>query len=161
LLVGAFQDKSYQVAIVHFIGAAMVFGFGIGYMWIQTLMSYLIYRISIARKMSHLIAIIIRLILSVLASIFFVIVIVSMQIASRQHIHQSVEYSTYYWDARNGGYTVHLISTVAEWCLGISFLLFFVTFHNDFLRLHIITTIAIRGVNGDGLEITESTPLTV
>lgn len=54
------------------IGASMVFGFGILYMWLQTSVSYRVYHASLTRHVTSIV-IIVRFVLCILAAVFFVI----------------------------------------------------------------------------------------
>ena len=62
-----------KVAIVHFIGAFMVFGFGVVYEWIQLLLSYKIFKssLSISRQVGKCI-LIVRLVFCLIGTFCFV-----------------------------------------------------------------------------------------
>ncbi len=60
------------VPVVHFLGAFIVFGFGVLYNWTQTYMSYKIYHASLTRHAGSVV-LLIRLLLCFLTSIFFVL----------------------------------------------------------------------------------------
>ncbi|XP_003391800.3 PREDICTED: DNA damage-regulated autophagy modulator protein 2-like, partial [Amphimedon queenslandica] len=153
LLVGAFQDD--EISIVHMIGAAMVFGFGIVYMWLQTVISYKIYHASLTRHVSSVV-IILRLFLSLMATIFFIMVMVTMYVAGHIRNQSSLDYDPAHWTSKDPGYPLHLTSTISEWCLGLAFLVFFLTFHTDFSRVSLIVSVSLRQ---EYMTLNENTPL--
>ncbi|XP_019860212.1 PREDICTED: DNA damage-regulated autophagy modulator protein 1-like [Amphimedon queenslandica] len=132
LLVGSFQDHNVN-AKVHMIGAFTLWIFGILHMWFQTLVSYKIYHTGLTRRIDK-VNIFGRLIISLMAVIISIIGLISMKVSEQQRVHKEGQYDPFYWDSSVVGYPLHLTSTISEWCLGLTFVLFFLTFHVDFYR---------------------------
>ena len=59
------------LGVVHYIGAMMVFGFGNLYMWLQTLITLALHR-STNGQQSSCLMVCVRLVLSILATAFFI-----------------------------------------------------------------------------------------
>ena len=66
----ALQDDVVPAA--HFVGAVMVFGGGCVYMWLQTVIGYGYYR-SQPTGYTHVVLVIVRLLLCVLATLLFIL----------------------------------------------------------------------------------------
>ncbi|XP_019860222.1 PREDICTED: DNA damage-regulated autophagy modulator protein 1-like [Amphimedon queenslandica] len=131
LLVGAFQDYTFESA--HMVASVILWIFGILHMWFQTLVSYKIYHTGLTRCIDR-VNIFVRLIISLMALIISINCLISMKISELQRVHKEGQYDPFYWDSSVVGYPLHLTSTISEWCLGLTFVMFFLTFHVDFYR---------------------------
>lgn len=157
LIVGAFQDNT--VPIAHLGGAMMVFGFGNAYMWIQTVLSYRIYHANLTRHISSIV-IVTRLVISIICTFLFIATICFAQTASHFLKHNENKHGgTFIWHEDDGGFPFHLASTITEWGLGIGFLLYFVTFHPDFVKIDVSVSILLRSQESSHETVTESSPL--
>ena len=58
-------------------------------------------------------------------------------------------------------YILHIIGASSEWLIAITMILFFLTFHPDFMRINVELQVKIRGHHSDveGPMINEHTPL--
>ncbi|XP_071831070.1 DNA damage-regulated autophagy modulator protein 2-like [Apostichopus japonicus] len=131
-LVANFQDT--HVMEVHYLGALLLFGFGIVYCFAHTYISYKINRLHLNERWAcHL-----RLALTTLAAVSFVSCLVGSHFAeagwNKHHVHKSY----YYWGPEDGGYTAHLVSTFSEWVMSVALMGFFVTYIPDFLHIDLV-----------------------
>ncbi|EDO35305.1 predicted protein, partial [Nematostella vectensis] len=125
-MVANFQYTS--ISVPHFIGAFLVFGLGILYCWIQSVISYKMKN----QGMSTALTAFTRFALSFASTIFFLI--------SNTTITPTTPLDS--WTSDQSGYDSHLASTFSEWLMGFSFLLFFMTYYREFKKI----TIAIKVV---------------
>ena len=137
----------------------MVFGFGNAYMWIQTALSYRIYHANLTRHISSIV-IVTRLVISIICTFLFIATICFAQTASHFLKHNENKHGgTFIWHEDDGGFPFHLASTITEWGLGIGFLLYFVTFHPDFVKIDVSVSILLRSQESSHETVTESSPL--
>ncbi|XP_060897249.1 DNA damage-regulated autophagy modulator protein 2b [Labrus mixtus] len=114
---------------MHLVGAVLTFGVGALYIFVQTLLSrYMQPRVH--SKTTYLIRLSIGLwTLSSIISMFVSSVIMYSSLRGvdvPQKMH---------WTPGETGYTAHLISTVSEWSLAFSFIMFFLTYIRDFQKI--------------------------
>ena len=64
-------SQDHVLPVVHYVGALMVFGFGNFYMWLQTLITLALCR-STNGQQSSCLMVCVRLVLSVMATVFFI-----------------------------------------------------------------------------------------
>lgn len=125
-LVANFQET--QVEPVHITGAALVFGFGVVYAFLQTWLSYHMFPdyngIYICR---------IRLVISV-ASLICMIITFSAATVSRVLGHPK---DRLHWKPEDPGFNAHIISTFGEWITAVTFLCFFFTYIRDFQKVKV------------------------
>jgi len=119
-LVANFQETS--VAAVHFLGAALCFGLGTIYLWVQVYLSWHLRPPSWPKLVP-----VIRVILAFLDSVGLCLTVISMLLAyndqgSQTHLH---------WEGDEGR-EFHLISTISEWIMSAAFSLFILSFVPDF-----------------------------
>jgi hypothetical protein len=53
------------------------------------------------------------------------------------------------WDKDDGGYNLHVFSNVSEWIGASCFLLFLVSYFNEFQEINVVTKCIPRNTNGD------------
>lgn len=120
-IVANFQETN--VRIIHFAGAFTCFGFGTVYFWIQALISYNIHRFSGSINLAH-----IRLGLSALCTIFFIIVAVTGIISHILFQGQDPRI----WYPSDGGWKYHVASSVSEWIVSTLFSFYILSFSDEF-----------------------------
>ncbi|KXJ11726.1 DNA damage-regulated autophagy modulator protein 1 [Exaiptasia diaphana] len=129
-------------AIPHLIGAFMVFGLGILYCWLQSYISHKMRSLG----MSSTLTTVTRSILSLLATIFFLITSIAGPISMSQRADSKSggnsstvqpPTSASHWNESLKGYDNHLASTFCEWLMAISFLLFFLTYFREFQKISV------------------------
>lgn len=120
-IVANFQETN--VRIIHFIGAFTCFGMGTVYFWFQALISYNIHRYSGSIQMAH-----IRLGLSALCTIFFIIVAVTGIISHILFQGQDPRK----WYPSDGGWKYHVASSVSEWIVSTIFSFYILSFSDEF-----------------------------
>ncbi|XP_077994804.1 DNA damage-regulated autophagy modulator protein 2-like isoform X2 [Glandiceps talaboti] len=123
-MVGNFQETS--IFIVHVIAANMCFGSGIIYCFLQSWISY-----QMMPFYATLLACRVRIILSVTAAAGLILTSVFAALASARWTGSDATQ----WKPEEGGYAEHIVSTVSEWVLAISFLSFFFTFIREFQKV--------------------------
>ncbi|XP_028853232.1 DNA damage-regulated autophagy modulator protein 2b [Denticeps clupeoides] len=126
-VVGNFQKTT--LFSVHIVGAAMTFGIGALYIIVQTLVSYQmqphIHKKSVFWTRFGV-------------GVWSVVSIVSMFVSSviMYSSLPGVEVSKkLHWTPGEPGYTAHIVSTVSEWSLALSFVSFFLTYVRDFQKI--------------------------
>lgn len=120
-IVANFQETN--VRIVHFIGAFTCFGMGTIYFWIQALISYNIQEYAGTLQLAH-----IRLGLSCLCTIFFIIVAVTGVISHILFEGQDPRK----WYPSDGGWKYHVASSISEWIVATIFCFYILTFTDEF-----------------------------
>jgi len=131
-IVGNFQETA--VAPVHFIGAAMCFGLGSFYMWMQ------IYLTSYLAPPSYPVTIKILRIFSALVNIVTILsCIVFASIATYLRFINGNNNGTtddgLNWNKDSEAWPFHLVSTISEWVMAASFFCFLLTMWFDFSYL--------------------------
>ncbi|XP_077994802.1 DNA damage-regulated autophagy modulator protein 1-like isoform X1 [Glandiceps talaboti] len=127
-MVGNFQEKSIQS--MHLVGAFMCFGFGVAYTFIQSWISFRLTETCVDMWCSiHTCRV--RLLLSTTALIGLMFTSVFAALASARWTGSDATQ----WKPEEGGYAEHIVSTVSEWVLAISFLSFFFTFIREFQKV--------------------------
>jgi len=119
-LVANFQETS--VAPVHFLGAALCFGLGTIYLWLQVYLSWHLRPPSWPKLVP-----IIRLGLALLDTVGLSLTVISMLLAYNERGSQT----DLHWDVEEGR-EFHLVSTVSEWVMSVAFSLFILSFVPDF-----------------------------
>ncbi|XP_013384682.1 DNA damage-regulated autophagy modulator protein 1 [Lingula anatina] len=128
-MVANFQET--KVEVVHFLGAGLVFGGGVVYSLLHCAISYKMYPqfngVYICRW---------RLALSLFSLISMVVTFIAASI-SRVEWNAMPDHpdSRVHWKPTDWGYAPHVVSTIAEWCMSIAFLLYFFTYIRDFQKV--------------------------
>lgn len=128
------QDTA--VLTVHLIGAAMVFGLGVTY----TGMHVVISRRSGVKGGLYAI----RVMSWILSFIGLVTCISAAGVAYFQGHRNGT--GTAIWDSDSDGFAAHVVSTFAEWLMGISFLIFFTTYYREFRPLQL--DVLVKSIEG-------------
>ncbi|ETN58063.1 transmembrane protein 77 [Anopheles darlingi] len=120
-IVGNFQETNVRIA--HYVGAFLAFGFGTVYFWIQSYLSYYIQPYMGTMQKANL-----RLLLSVVCTIFFMIVSITGVIS---HIlFQGTDPRK--WYPSDGGWEYHVASSISEWIVATTFCFYVLTFTDEF-----------------------------
>jgi len=125
MLVANFQETS--VLTIHLIGAFMTFALGNVYCWINTYISHVIRNETGTTQ--GMIAL--RGILSAISTFTFLLTMIGASMAK----NESGKTINLHWTSDQKGYKLHLMSTFSEWIMGISFVIFFLTFVGEFRRM--------------------------
>lgn len=116
---------------MHLVGAVLTFGVGALYVLVQTLLSlYMhphvhsrtIYLVRLGIGVWTLCSIISMFVSSVIMYSF----LQGIDVPRKLH-----------WDPGEPGYTAHIVSTVSEWSLALSFISFFLTYIRDFQKINL------------------------
>lgn len=120
-IVANFQETN--VRIIHFIGAFTCFGFGTVYFWFQALISYNIHQFSGSIRLAHM-----RLVLSSLCTIFFIVLAVTGIISHILFQGQDPRK----WYPSDGGWKYHVASSISEWIVSTLFSFYILSFSDEF-----------------------------
>lgn len=123
-IVANFQETN--IIVVHLIGALLCFGPGTVYIWVQAALSYLVCPVINKIYMAHG-----RLFLAIVCTTSFLTSCIAGPISLSQFHGQDKTK----WYPGDGGFELHVVSTVAEWILAISFDIFILTFVREFQRI--------------------------
>ncbi|KAL5006243.1 hypothetical protein ScPMuIL_015049 [Solemya velum] len=155
-MVANFQETSVET--VHIIGAAMVFGVGVLYEVIQTMLTYHMYP-----EYNGLYICRVRLTICILS--FASMIISILFLSGSTIISRSVAkpQDKLHWKPDEAGYIPHIVSTAGEWATAVSFLLFFFTFIRDLQKvsLDINTRIHVRHLDEHPIYITDEEPVQI
>ena len=110
-------------------GASFTFGGGILYMWLNTYLSFKMVGCGINSKALSAF----RFFASFTSLVTFVICVTARYISieewnSGKHYSSTKEL----WHPKDSGYDMHVVSSISEWITAMLFLLFFLSFHNEF-----------------------------
>lgn len=150
-LVANFQETSVEP--VHIAGAALVFGFGVIYAFIQTFLSYHMHP-----DYNGLYICRIRLFISVLSLVCMIITFVAATISRIK----GQPPDRLHWKPEDPGFVAHITSTIGEWITAVTFLLFFFTYIRDFqkVKVELVAVVTVRHLDEDpSLGPNESTRL--
>uniref|UniRef100_A0A6B2E6C5 Putative conserved secreted protein n=1 Tax=Phlebotomus kandelakii TaxID=1109342 RepID=A0A6B2E6C5_9DIPT len=125
-IVANFQETN--VRIVHLVGAFLCFGLGTIYFWIQAVISYYLHPYVGSMFRAH-----VRLFLSVVCTIFFIVVAVTGVIS---HILFRGE-DPRKWYPSDGGWKYHVASSISEWIVATTFCFYILTFTDEFRSLSV------------------------
>lgn len=140
----------YNSLVTHMIGAAMVFGLGMVYCWLQCVISYKMRYMGMSSSLSCYT----RFILSLAVTLFFITTFIGASIATNELTKSQSKHSTHgnatatavpptttmyehKWKESDPGYDAHLTSTFSEWFMAICFLLFFMTYFREFQKIQV------------------------
>ncbi|XP_077429136.1 DNA damage-regulated autophagy modulator protein 2b [Vanacampus margaritifer] len=116
---------------VHLLGAALTFGVGALYILAQTLLSY---RMQPRVHSRSIFKVRLALALWTFASIVAMFVSSVIMYSSLPGVDVA---SKLHWTPGEPGYTAHIVSTVCEWSLALSFISFFLTYIRDFQKIQL------------------------
>ncbi|KAK4319633.1 hypothetical protein Pmani_009418 [Petrolisthes manimaculis] len=125
-IVANFQETN--VFYVHIAGALLAFGLGTAYLWVQAMCSYQTHPLVNSMTMAH-----VRLVLAMVASLFFMIGCVCASIAHSQFHGNNPRK----WYPEDGGWGFHVASTVSEWVCATAFNFFMLTLVDEFKSISI------------------------
>ncbi|XP_035674473.1 DNA damage-regulated autophagy modulator protein 1-like [Branchiostoma floridae] len=146
-LVANFQEGN--VKAVHFIGAALVFGMGVVYSCLHTVVSYRLYPAYASLRQCRARAAITAVGAVAMTIAFGTAMVANYQWATHEHAHDRL-----HWQPGDPGYAPHVASTVSEWIMAIAFLFYFFTFIPDFQLTEMDAVIRLRWE-----ELSERSPL--
>ncbi|XP_034551275.1 DNA damage-regulated autophagy modulator protein 2b [Notolabrus celidotus] len=116
---------------MHLVGAVLTFGVGALYILVQTLVSCYM-QPHVHSKTTYLVRLGIGLwTLSSIISMFVSSVIMYSILRGVDVPHKL------HWIPGEKGYTAHIVSTISEWSLAFSFIMFFLTYIRDFQKIHL------------------------
>ncbi|XP_071481918.1 DNA damage-regulated autophagy modulator protein 2-like, partial [Diadema antillarum] len=124
-LVANFQETN--VIAVHFFGAFILFATGAVYGFLQAWLTY-----RLCPEHASIIVCQIRLLLSVVIVIFFVICMVSTSVSMSG---QDMTKGKLHWEPTDKKYAIHILATTSEWIMAMAFLFYFFTFIRDFQKI--------------------------
>ncbi|XP_059618968.1 DNA damage-regulated autophagy modulator protein 1 isoform X1 [Phlebotomus argentipes] len=125
-IVANFQETNIHV--IHLVGAFLCFGLGTVYFWIQAVISYYLQPYVGSMFKAH-----VRLFLSVVCTIFFIMVAVTGIIS---HILFRGE-DPRKWYPSDGGWKYHVASSISEWIVATTFCFYILTFTDEFRSLSV------------------------
>lgn len=116
---------------MHLVGAVLTFGVGALYIFVQTLVSWYM-QPHVHSKTTFQVRLGIGVwTLGSIVSMFVSSVIMYSILRGVDVPHKL------HWTPGEPGYTAHMVSTVSEWSLAFSFVMFFLTYIRDFQKIHL------------------------
>ncbi|KDR23377.1 hypothetical protein L798_05340, partial [Zootermopsis nevadensis] len=125
-LVANFQETN--VIIVHLTGAFLCFGLGTVYIWFQAVCSYYLHPLANSIAMAHA-----RVVLAMVCTIFFILLSITGVISHLQFHGKDPRK----WYPEDGGWEMHVASTVSEWIVATSFCIYILSFVREFQIINI------------------------
>ncbi|KAF7387239.1 hypothetical protein HZH68_012916 [Vespula germanica] len=126
-IVANFQETS--VIVVHMIGAFLCFGGGTAYFWTQAVCSFYLHPLGCSLRMAHL-----RTALSTFCTVCFFVIFITGVLASLAYKGTNPQK----WYKNDGGWELHVASTVTEWICAIAFCVYILTFTDEFRDIRMI-----------------------
>ncbi|CAG5100954.1 Similar to Dram2: DNA damage-regulated autophagy modulator protein 2 (Mus musculus) [Cotesia congregata] len=123
-IAGNFQETSNL--IIHLCGAFTCFGCGTAYISLQAVYSYRLQPLGCSPKIT-----ILRLGLSIFCTISFFVVIIGAGLALKDYKGNNPRT----WSPEDGGWEMHLLSTISEWLLAIAICIFLLSFTHEFREI--------------------------
>ncbi|XP_043515743.1 uncharacterized protein LOC122531689 [Frieseomelitta varia] len=120
-MVANFQETS--VIVVHFIGALLCFGGGTAYFWTQAVCSFYLHPLGCSLRLAHL-----RAALSTFCTVCFVITLITGVLARLAYKGTNPRK----WYKEDGGWELHVASTITEWLCAVAFCVYILTFTEEF-----------------------------
>ncbi|GLG96224.1 DNA damage-regulated autophagy modulator protein 2 [Gryllus bimaculatus] len=145
--VANFQETN--VITVHLTGAFMCFGFGTLYFWVQAICSYYMQPLANSIFVAHL-----RLALAMICSVFFILLSITGVISHLQ-FHGA---NPRKWYPVDGGWELHVISTVSEWIVAIAFCIFILSFSQEFQSLSMEAKIVLLTERVETSDVNDTSP---
>lgn len=125
-IVANFQETS--VIVVHLIGALLCFGGGTAYFWIQAVCSFYLHPSGCSLRLAHL-----RTALSTFCTVCFFVILITGVLAHLAYKGTNPRK----WYKEDGGWELHVASTVTEWLCAIAFCGYILTFTEEFRDVRI------------------------
>jgi len=125
-LVANFQETN--VIVVHLTGAFLCFGLGTVYIWIQAICSYYLHPLANSIVMAHT-----RVALAMVCTVFFIVLSITGVISHLQFHGKDPRK----WYPEDGGWEMHVASTVSEWIVATSFCVYILSFVQEFRAINI------------------------
>ncbi|XP_078053796.1 DNA damage-regulated autophagy modulator protein 2-like isoform X1 [Augochlora pura] len=125
-VVANFQETS--VLVVHFIGALLCFGGGTAYFWTQAVCTFYLHPLGCSLRLAHL-----RTGLSIFCTVCFFVTLITGVLSHLVYKGTNPRK----WYKEDGGWELHVASTVTEWICAIAFCIYLLTFTDEFRDLKI------------------------
>ncbi|KYQ56178.1 DNA damage-regulated autophagy modulator protein 2 [Trachymyrmex zeteki] len=126
-IVANFQETS--VIVVHLIGAFLCFGGGTAYFWSQAVCSFCLYPSGCSLRVAQL-----RTALSTFCTVCFIVIVITGVLAHSAYKGTNPRK----WNKEDGGWELHVVSTITEWLCAIAFCTYILTFTEEFRDIRII-----------------------
>ncbi|XP_015111768.1 DNA damage-regulated autophagy modulator protein 2 [Diachasma alloeum] len=123
-VVANFQETS--VLSVHLIGAIAAFGGGTVYIWLQAIISYKMQPLGPAPLVINL-----RLALCMMSTVLFFATFIAAAFSAKAFHGEDVRK----WRPEDGGWGLHLFSSICEWACAIVVCIYILTFTNEFREI--------------------------
>nr|XP_031827328.1 uncharacterized protein LOC116424718 [Nomia melanderi] len=136
-VVANFQETS--VLVVHFIGALLCFGGGTAYFWTQAVCTFYLHPLGCSLRLAHL-----RTALSIFCTVCFFVTLITGVLSHLAYKGTNPQK----WYKEDGGFELHVASTVTEWICAAAFCVYLLTFTDEFRDIKISHPKARRGVGG-------------
>ncbi|XP_026579755.1 DNA damage-regulated autophagy modulator protein 2-like [Pseudonaja textilis] len=141
--LGIFIIANFQknvIYVIHAVGAFLVFGIGIIYFLVQTIISYKM-QPQIHGKDIFWIRFTILLWGTVNLVILIICTLILISLIGVDYIKMQR------WNPQEEGFTFHIIAIVSEWSLLFTFIIYFLTFIRDFQKISLHLEITLFGPN--------------
>ncbi|KAK7098942.1 DNA damage-regulated autophagy modulator protein 2-like [Littorina saxatilis] len=122
-VVGNFQEDN--VLSVHLLGAAMAFGGGGVYIWMQALLSYKMANLPRSHRCTRHV----RVVLAIIHSICFFIMMIATKLSLDKFPYSLKRIKL--WKSSDPGYTEHLFATFTEWIMAVVLSAYFLTYFGE------------------------------
>lgn len=119
--------------MVHDIAAVFLFVGGAIYCWIQSIMTYHLFKI----ELNSLYLLIIRLVCSSLLAIGVGVFFIAEVFAYNEFVESGTTHTVSQWQPEDGGYSLHVLSNMAEWLSVWCFGIFVLTYCKEFQKISI------------------------
>ncbi|KYN40136.1 DNA damage-regulated autophagy modulator protein 2 [Trachymyrmex septentrionalis] len=126
-IVANFQETS--VIVVHLIGAFLCFGGGTAYFWTQAVCSFCLYPSGCSLRIAQF-----RTALSTFCTVCFIVIVITGVLAHSAYKGTNPRK----WHKEDGGWELHVVSTITEWLCAIAFCTYILTFTEEFRDIRII-----------------------
>ena len=125
-IVANFQEST--VIVMHFIGAFLCFGASTAYFWTQAVCTFYLHPIGSSLRLAHF-----RTALSTFCTVCFCISVVTGTLAYAAYKGTNPQK----WYKEDGGWELHMASTVTEWLCAIAFCIYILTFSDEFKNVKV------------------------
>lgn len=125
-IVANFQETS--VFVVHIIGAVLCFGGGTAYFWTQAVCSFYLHPSGCSLRLAHF-----RTALSTFCTVCFFVIVITGVLAHFAYKGTNPRK----WYKEDGGWELHVASTVTEWLCAMAFCAYILTFTEEFRDIRI------------------------
>ncbi|GFG32451.1 hypothetical protein Cfor_04301, partial [Coptotermes formosanus] len=125
-IVANFQESN--VIVVHMLGAFLCFAAGTIYFILQAICSYYLHPLANSIVMAHM-----RVVLAMVCTVFFILLSITGVISHLQFHGKDPRK----WYPEDGGWEMHVASTVSEWIVATSFCVYILSFVQEFRAISI------------------------